>query len=285
MAGFKTFVAGEILTAADVNSFLMGQAISVFADATARNAAITSPVEGQFAFRKDDDVLEYWDGSAWEEYSTGFAKISDTPTGTYTDGGIDYAYWTFNSNGSLTVTKAGFLDIMVIGGGGGGARNEIRRSGGGAGCVRYGIFEVSATTHSITVGAGGAGAHSGSSGSLQQGGNGSPSTFGSVLRSGGGGGGRALSTSGGFALSAVGDGGSGGGANTSSDANGGGAGPSGGIAGIDLNYSGSSVTYGLGGASSVATAAASDLGNGGNCSTNATTNNGGSGIVIARVRV
>jgi hypothetical protein len=214
-----------------------------------------------------------------------FAEVSGTPTGTYTDGGIDYAYWTFNSNGSLTVTKAGFLDILVVGGGGGGARNQIRCSGGGAGCVRYGIFEVGATTYSITVGAGGAGAFSNSAGDLQIGGNGSPSTFGSVLRSGGGGGGSSRSNAAGYSLSAVGDGGSGGGANTSADANGGGAGPSGGIAGIGLNYSGSSVTYGLGGDAGVATAAASNLGNGGNCSTNATTNNGGSGIVIARVRV
>jgi len=63
----KTFVAGEILTAADVNTNLMNQIVAVFADATARDAAITSPVHGQFVFRKDDAVLEYFDGSAWEE--------------------------------------------------------------------------------------------------------------------------------------------------------------------------------------------------------------------------
>jgi hypothetical protein len=64
----KTFVAGEILTAADVNTNLMSQMIAVFNDATARDAGITSPVEGQFVFRKDDAVLEYFDGSAWEEF-------------------------------------------------------------------------------------------------------------------------------------------------------------------------------------------------------------------------
>jgi hypothetical protein len=65
--GFKTFVAGEILTASDVNSFVGGQMIAVFDDATARDAAITSPTHGQFAFRKDDAVLEYFDGSVWTE--------------------------------------------------------------------------------------------------------------------------------------------------------------------------------------------------------------------------
>jgi hypothetical protein len=67
VAGFKTFVAGEILTAADVNSFVMGQMVAIFADATARDAAITSPVHGQFVFRKDDKVLEFFDGSVWTE--------------------------------------------------------------------------------------------------------------------------------------------------------------------------------------------------------------------------
>jgi hypothetical protein len=65
--GFKTFVAGEILTASDVNTFVGGQVVGVFDDATARDAAITSPVHGQFAFRKDVEVLEYFDGSVWTE--------------------------------------------------------------------------------------------------------------------------------------------------------------------------------------------------------------------------
>ena len=65
---FKTFVAGEILTATDVNSQLMNQMISVFDDATARDAAITSPVEGQFVFLKDDDSFLFYDGDDWIEF-------------------------------------------------------------------------------------------------------------------------------------------------------------------------------------------------------------------------
>jgi hypothetical protein len=65
---FKTFVAGEILTASDVNSQVMAQQFMVFADATARDAAITSPIHGMFAFLKDVDKLTYFDGSVWEEF-------------------------------------------------------------------------------------------------------------------------------------------------------------------------------------------------------------------------
>jgi hypothetical protein len=62
--GFKTFTTGEVLTAADTNGYLM-QGVLVFADAAARDAAITSPQEGQFAFTKDDNSLFYYSGAAW----------------------------------------------------------------------------------------------------------------------------------------------------------------------------------------------------------------------------
>jgi hypothetical protein len=57
--GFKTFTTGEVLTAADTNGYLM-QGVLVFADAAARDAAITSPQEGQFAFTKDDNSLWFY---------------------------------------------------------------------------------------------------------------------------------------------------------------------------------------------------------------------------------
>ena len=62
--GFKTFNTGEVLTSADVNGYLM-QGVLVFASEAARNAAITSPQEGQFAYTKDNNSLWYYTGSAW----------------------------------------------------------------------------------------------------------------------------------------------------------------------------------------------------------------------------
>ena len=64
-AGFRTFGAGAVLTAEQVNTFLMSQSIPVFANATARDAAITAPEEGQHAFLKDVDALQFYSGSAW----------------------------------------------------------------------------------------------------------------------------------------------------------------------------------------------------------------------------
>jgi hypothetical protein len=67
--GFKTFTTGEVLTSADTNGYLM-QGVLVFADAAARDAAITSPQEGQFAYLKDTNVTTYYTGSAWANLDT-----------------------------------------------------------------------------------------------------------------------------------------------------------------------------------------------------------------------
>ena len=66
--GFKVFAVSEVLTAADVNDYLMEQSISIFADSTARDAQISSPVEGQFCYLADTNVLQFYNGSAWASY-------------------------------------------------------------------------------------------------------------------------------------------------------------------------------------------------------------------------
>lgn len=67
--GFKDFTTGEVLTAADVDGYLM-QGIWVFASAAARDAAVTSPQEGNFAFLKDTNTTTYYTGSAWTNLDT-----------------------------------------------------------------------------------------------------------------------------------------------------------------------------------------------------------------------
>ncbi len=67
-AGFKTFNTGDVLSAADVNTYLM-QGIWVFANATARDAAVTSPQEGNACYLKDTDVIQVYTGSTWAAQS------------------------------------------------------------------------------------------------------------------------------------------------------------------------------------------------------------------------
>ena len=69
--GFKTFASGEVLTAANVNGYLMQQTIMVFADSSARDTAIASPSEGMFVFLTGTDTLQYYDGAAWTAFTSG----------------------------------------------------------------------------------------------------------------------------------------------------------------------------------------------------------------------
>lgn len=58
---FKTFGVGDVLTAADVNNYLMKQTIITCTSGTRPS----SPVEGMTIFETDTDLNRYWDGSAW----------------------------------------------------------------------------------------------------------------------------------------------------------------------------------------------------------------------------
>ena len=79
----KVWTAGDVLAAADVMTYLGDQVISVFADAAARDASITSPLHGMACYLQDTDALELYDGSAW----VGGGDITSVVAGTALTGG------------------------------------------------------------------------------------------------------------------------------------------------------------------------------------------------------
>jgi hypothetical protein len=64
-AGYRTFAAGEVLTAANVQTYLQDQVIAAYANAAAADAALASPAEGQFRWLSDTDAFQVYSGSAW----------------------------------------------------------------------------------------------------------------------------------------------------------------------------------------------------------------------------
>jgi hypothetical protein len=60
---YKTFTAGEILTAADVMTYLMNQTVIVCTSGTRPS----SPAEGRTIYETDTDRLMIYDGSGWAE--------------------------------------------------------------------------------------------------------------------------------------------------------------------------------------------------------------------------
>jgi hypothetical protein len=81
-AGAKLFTSGSVLTAAQVNTYLMDQAVMKFADATARTAAFGGAgeptlAEGMMSYLADSDSVEVYDGSAWVSVGGSAAGDSD----------------------------------------------------------------------------------------------------------------------------------------------------------------------------------------------------------------
>jgi hypothetical protein len=106
--GFKTFTTGEVLTSADTNGYLM-QGVLVFASAAARDAAITSPQEGQFAYLKDTNVTTYYTGSAWANLDTTGMTNPMTTTGDtiYSSSGSTPARLGIGSTGNVLTVAGG----------------------------------------------------------------------------------------------------------------------------------------------------------------------------------
>lgn len=78
-AGFKDFVAGEVLTAVEVDTYLMQQTVMVFAGTAARATALgTAVAEGMVTFLKDTDSLEYYTGASWSAVGGGDVGFEQT---------------------------------------------------------------------------------------------------------------------------------------------------------------------------------------------------------------
>jgi hypothetical protein len=104
--GRKTFTAGEVLTAANVQGYLMDQTVMVFADDTARDTAIPSPTDGMFVYTQDVNSLFFYNGSAsaWTPFSAG-AK----------GGGTDQVFYENDQTVTTDYTLSASVNAMTAG--------------------------------------------------------------------------------------------------------------------------------------------------------------------------
>jgi hypothetical protein len=98
---YKIFANGNPLQASELNVNLMQQAIAVFTDATAREAAIATPVNGQFAYLTGTSNLTKYTGAAWENA----ISIPDTGT-TVSEQGTSRAIVAGDANSFIYATAA-----------------------------------------------------------------------------------------------------------------------------------------------------------------------------------
>lgn len=104
---YKVFVNGFPLNASELNQYLMRQSIAVFVDATARDAAIETPVEGQFAYLTGSDALVKYDGAAW----VNAISIPEPTVSEVT--GTSYTIVAGDSNSTILVNNAATVTVTI----------------------------------------------------------------------------------------------------------------------------------------------------------------------------
>lgn len=104
---YKTFQNGYPLAASELNNYLMNQSVIVFADATARTAAIATPTEGMITYLEDTNTVEVYNGTTWTDINDNTAAI---PKSTVTTAGDLIV-----ADGNASVTRLGIgTDDQVL---------------------------------------------------------------------------------------------------------------------------------------------------------------------------
>ena len=120
--GFKTFNAGDVLTASDVNTYLMKQAVI----ACTSGSRPSSPVEGMVIYQTDTDSLHFYTGSAWKRFARdietataveAFQGANDSGLGSsYGTGTLHGVAFVAPPSGSVSVTFSGWIGSNAVAG-------------------------------------------------------------------------------------------------------------------------------------------------------------------------
>lgn len=118
--GRRVFTPGEVLTATNVMGYLQDQAVMNFAGTAARGSAIGTAVsEGMVSYLADSNVVQAYDGSAWNSLAYSSAVPASTtiglktvvPTSVSAVGGSG----SYDSNTGLITFGAGTTSLTING--------------------------------------------------------------------------------------------------------------------------------------------------------------------------
>ena len=106
-AGYKLWSTGEVVTAANVNTYLQQQTVMVFASAAARTTALSGVLaEGMVSYRTDSKVLEVYNGTSWVDFTGDITGITTAANSGLSGGGT-------SGNITLTLATTAKGDVLV----------------------------------------------------------------------------------------------------------------------------------------------------------------------------
>jgi hypothetical protein len=121
-AGYKLFNTGDVLTAAQVNTYLNEQTVMVFASSAARTSALSGVLaEGMVSYLQDTNAVEVYNGSAWTAVGGGGLTSPLTTKGDVWGYSTTNARIPVGANGTvLTADSAETLGVKWVAPAGGG---------------------------------------------------------------------------------------------------------------------------------------------------------------------
>lgn len=127
--GRKTFTAGEVLTAANVQGYLMDQSVMVFAGTAARSSAIGTASNGMLTYDTVTDKLDLYCHNTWQGIN--YSSITNSTVTAYTATASDHNLTFISSNASATTIT--IPDLLEIG-----ERIDFIRDGAGTVAIAAG---------------------------------------------------------------------------------------------------------------------------------------------------
>jgi hypothetical protein len=109
---FKDFQVGQTLTSAEVDDFLMRQAVMVFDDSSQRATELgTAVAEGMVTYLKDTDTVEQYNGTVWGPVGTDSFTTAGTAGNLLKSAGTAGVVWVANGDDGQAILSAGNAGI------------------------------------------------------------------------------------------------------------------------------------------------------------------------------
>lgn len=109
---YKDFTVGQTLTSAEVDTYLMEQAVMVFDNASARSSALGTVVkEGMVSYLKDTDTVQQYNGTIWGPVGVDSFTTTGTAGNLLQSNGTSGVVWVANGQSGQTIISNGTAGI------------------------------------------------------------------------------------------------------------------------------------------------------------------------------